>query len=357
MPKLIARFQLNLEVFKLDVDLQLPATGISVISGASGSGKTLLMRCIAGLEQAQIGYCKVQGQVWQDSSIGYFLAAYQRPLGYVFQEACLFPHLTVQENIAYGRKRAGLVDAIGLNKLLELLNIVHLLPRKPEKLSGGEKQRVAIARALAVNPQVLLMDEPLAALDQGHKQELLPYLRRLQQELQVPIVYITHSPQEMTQLADYLVLIERGKVAASGELQSVLTDLNLPLAQSQRASSVLTAEVFAYDAEFQLLQLRFSGGILSVPHRTYPKGSQLRLRVYARDVSLSLQPPASFEVLNSLHARILAAVDNAVGYTTLSLQVGSELLLAQISRKTASLLKLEIGQVVYAEIKNAAILS
>lgn len=353
-----AYFQLKLEAFTLAVQLELPAMGISVIAGASGSGKTLLMRCIAGLEQPQLGYCKVNGVLWQDSKRDVFLPTHQRLLGYVFQEACLFPHLTVQQNIEYGRKRVrGSKTWTGLESVIELLNITHLLKRKPEKLSGGERQRVAIARALAVHPQLLLMDEPLAALDQAHKYEILPYLRRLQQELQLPIVYITHSPQEMTQLADYLVLMEQGRVLASGELQSVLTRLDLPLAQSQRASSVLTAEAVAYDFEFQLVQLKFSGGFLSVPHTNLPNGSLLRLRIYARDVSLSLQPPVLLESCQSLSAQVLDLVHNSAGYTTLSLQVGKERLLAQLTRKAATLLGLKQGQMVYAEIKNAAILS
>lgn len=357
MATITADFHLKLASFELTAQLELPATGISVIAGASGSGKTLLMRCMAGLEQAQMAYCKVKDQLWEDSANGYCLAAYQRPLGYVFQEACLFPHLNVQQNIDYGRKRARSQTTTYLDAAIELLNIGHLLKRQPAKLSGGEKQRVAIARALAVNPQLLLMDEPLAALDQAHKYEILPYLRRLQRELQLPILYITHSPQEMTQLADYLVLMEQGKVLASGELQTVLTRLDLPLAQSQRASSVLTAEVLAYDSEFQLLQLSFSGGRLSVPHSALSKGCQLRLRIYARDVSVSLQPSILLEPCQHLPAQVLDLVDHSTGYTTLSLSVGNEQLLAQLTRKAATLLGLKRGQTVYIEIKNAAILS
>lgn len=357
MTTLKAQFQLTLENFELNAQLELPASGFSVIAGSSGSGKTLLMRCIAGLERPLLAYCRVKEQLWEDSRSGYCLATYQRRLGYVFQESCLFPHLTVQQNIEYGRKRIHTKSSKHLEAAIQLLNIAPLLKRKPVKLSGGEKQRVAIARALAVEPALLLMDEPLAALDQDHKYEILPYLRRLQRELQLPVLYITHSPQEMTQLADHLVLMEKGKVLASGELQAVLTRLDLPLAQSHRASSVISAEVLAYDAAFQLLQLRFSGGALSVPHADLAQGSQLRLRIYARDVSLSLQPPMSVDSCNSFPAQVLGMVNHAVGYTTVSLQVGAELLLAQITRKTASLLQLKTGQRVYAEIKNAAILS
>lgn len=357
MSTIEAHFHLSLGSFELKLELQLPASGFSVIAGSSGSGKTLLMRCIAGLERPQFAYCKVKDTVWEDSLRGDYLATYQRSLGYVFQESCLFPHLTVQQNIDYGRQRIRLKAVREIEAVIELLNIGQLLKRYPAKLSGGEKQRVAIARALAVEPQLLLMDEPLAALDQAHKYEILPYLRRLQTELQLPVIYITHSPQEMTQLADHVVLMEQGKVRASGELQAVLTRLDLPLAHSQRASSVFTVEVSAYDAEFQLLYLQFSGGVLTVPHMSLPKGSQIRLQIYARDVSLHSQPPMALEAFNSLPAQVLAILDQAVGYTTVSLQVGRELLIAQITRKTASLLQLAVGQYIYAEIKTAAILS
>lgn len=353
-----AGFQLTLGSFALNAKLKLPASGITVISGPSGSGKTLLLRCMAGLERPEFGYCKVNETIWQDSAKGYFLASYQRPLGYVFQEACLFPHLSVQQNIDYGRKRNKSAKSKKSSQaIIDLLNIGHLLARKPEKLSGGEKQRVAIARALAVQPKLLLMDEPLAALDQAHKQEILPYLRALQRELQLPIFYVTHSPQEVTQLADHLVLLEQGCVLASDTLQTVLTRLDLPLAQSQRASSVITAEVSSYDHEFLLLQLKFSGGILSVPHPELPHGNERRVRIYARDLSLSLAKPSSITTENSFQAAVVGLVNTASGYTTVSLRVGNDLVLAQLTRKAASLLDLKQGQLLLAEIKNAAILS
>lgn len=357
MTTIEANFQLKLDKFELNAQLQLPATGISVISGASGSGKTLLLRCIAGLERPQAGYCKIAAELWQDSTSNYYLAAYQRSVGYVFQEACLFPHLTVQQNIEYGRQRVRKAGSwSGLEYALELLNIEQLLKRKPDRLSGGEKQRVAIARALAVHPKLLLMDEPLAALDQAHKQEILPYLRQLQQALQLPILYVTHSSTELMQLADHVVLMKQGKVIASGGVQSVLTRLDLALLPIQPLASVLIAEVLGHDAEFQLLHLQFSGGAISVPHAALAKGSKLRLRIDAQDVSLSLQAPTSTDLFTKLPANVLALVDNAVGYKLFSLQIGNDLLLAQLNLKAASQLKLELGQVVYAEIKHAVVL-
>ena len=357
MQSIEASFQLQLDTFQLDAQLQLPARGITVISGASGSGKTLLLRCMAGLEQPPTGYCKVKAELWQDSAQNYFLAAYQRSVGYVFQEACLFPHLTVQQNIDYGRKRVRKAGSwTGLDYVIDLLNIGSLLKRKPERLSGGEKQRVAIARALAVDPQLLLMDEPLAALGQAHKQEILPYLCRLQQELALPILYVTHSSTELMQLADYVVWMAQGRVIASGDLQSVLTRLDLPLTHNPHLANMLMAEVCAYDPEFQELTLRFSGGKLSLPYQPLAKGSRVRLRIDARDVSVSLQPPIADDCSTKLAATVLDSVENNLGYTIFRLQVGSEPLVAQLTRKTASLLKLELGQIVYIEIKHAVIL-
>lgn len=353
-----ARFDLQFPDFTLATDLQLPERGVTALFGPSGSGKTTLLRCIAGLQRPDSGFLQVRGQVWQDSAKGLFLPTYQRPLGYVFQEASLFPHLTARKNIEYGRKRtAQAANDAELAAIVAMLGIGHLLDKIPAQLSGGERQRVGIARTLVLKPQVLLMDEPLAALDAKRKQEILPFLEHLHHELDIPILYVTHSPQEVTRLADHLVVLEAGKVLASGKLQTVLTRLDLPLAQSHRASSVIQAEVFAYDVEFQLLQLRFSGGILSLPHVELPQGSLLRLRIYARDVSLHLQPQRLLETSQSLPAQILDLVDHSVGYTTISLQVGKDQLLAQLTRKAASLLDLGQGQTVYAEIKNAAILS
>jgi molybdate transport system ATP-binding protein len=212
-----ARFDLDYSEFRLAVDLVLPGSGVTVLFGHSGSGKTTLLRCIAGLQQAAKGFLQINGEVWHDSERGVFLPTHKRSLGYVFQEANLFPHLSVKGNLQFGLKRTGQTGA-DLTHILELLGIVHLLDRMPDRLSGGERQRVAIARALALNPKVLLMDEPLAALDFKRKQEILPFLERLHRELHIPLLYVTHSQQEVAQLADQLVILDEGRVLASGPL-------------------------------------------------------------------------------------------------------------------------------------------
>ena len=198
-----ARFKLDWPGFTLDVDLDLPARGITALFGHSGSGKTTLLRCIAGLERAPQGQLEVLGETWQDSR--QWLPTHQRSLGYVFQEASLFPHLTVLGNLRYGLKRSSDAQRVSLDQAIELLGINHLLERKPDRLSGGERQRVGMARALALSPRLLLMDEPLAALDLKRKQEILPYLERLHAELEIPVLYVSHSPDEVARLADHIV--------------------------------------------------------------------------------------------------------------------------------------------------------
>jgi molybdate transport system ATP-binding protein len=261
MTTIQARFQLDYGDFKLDVDLQLPGTGITVLFGHSGSGKTTLLRCIAGLQHAPQGKLEINGHVWQDSQHGLFLPTYKRPLGYVFQEANLFPHLTVRGNLHYGLKRIKQNSGtVKLEQTLELLGISHLMERMPEHLSGGERQRVAIARALALNPEILLMDEPLASLDFKRKQELLPFLSRLHQQLDIPVLYVTHSQQEVAQLADTLVILEDGRALASGPLSETQSRLDVPLAQDREAATVWQATVAEHEADYHLTRVAFTGG-------------------------------------------------------------------------------------------------
>ncbi|WP_028490342.1 molybdenum ABC transporter ATP-binding protein [Thiothrix lacustris] len=353
-----ARFHLPFPDFTLETDLNLPERGVTALFGHSGSGKTTLLRCIAGLERPREGFLQVRGKRWQDSKQGIFLPTHQRPLGYVFQEASLFPHLNVRKNLEFGRKRTGFVrNPRGLEQAVELLGISHLLERMPDKLSGGERQRVAIARALAVCPQVLLMDEPLAALDLQRKQEILPFLSRLNSELDIPILYVTHSPQEVTRLADYLVVLEKGKVLRSGTLEETMTALDSPLAQGQQASTILTGTVSAYEAAFHLTRMAFSGGEISLPTaQAFAVGERLRLRVYASDVAIALHPVQDSSILNVLPATITGLANDQQGRTMLRLNVGDTALLASITHKSASVLGLHKGMQVFAQIKATAIL-
>ncbi|MFI3136303.1 MAG: molybdenum ABC transporter ATP-binding protein [Methylococcaceae bacterium] len=355
---IIAHFQLNYGVFQLDVDLCLPSAGITVLFGHSGSGKTTLLRCIAGLQRAPQGFLVVKGQVWQDHEKGLFLPTHKRSLGYVFQEANLFPHLTVAENLQFGLKRIGKASTnVDLQQTLELLGIEHLLSRIPEHLSGGERQRVAIARALALNPDILLMDEPLASLDAKRKQELLPYFIRLHQELNIPILYVTHSQQEVAQLADHLVILAEGKVIATGGLSETLSRLDLPLTQDQQAATVWEGKIIAHEPDYCLTRAAFEGETLSLPAINAEIGAPLRVQIFARDVSIALEAPKASSILNVLAATISGLLDDQAGQSLVQLKVGKQFLLAHITRKSRLLLSLQIGMAVYVQIKGTSILN
>lgn len=374
-----ARFDLGYGEFSLNVDLNLPGSGVTVLFGPSGSGKTTLLRCIAGLEKAANGYLKINGEVWQDGKRGLFIPTHKRSLGYVFQEANLFPHLSVKGNLQFGLKRSGQANG-DLTPILELLGIGHLLDRMPDGLSGGERQRVAIARALALNPKVLLMDEPLAALDFKRKQEILPYLGRLHRELRIPVLYVTHSQQEVAQLADHLVVMADGTVSASGPLSETLSRLDVPLAQDRNAATVWPVTVAGHEAEYHLTHVAFAGGSISLPSFAAAIGTPLRLRIYARDVSIALQKPIDTSILNVLPAVITGLVDDACGHSIVQLLLPGSAdrsrpgippapaiglpsadrgnsLLAHITLKSAKLLKLRVGMSVYVQIKGTSILN
>jgi molybdate transport system ATP-binding protein len=353
-----ARFRIDYRDFRLDVDLRLPSQGISALFGESGSGKTTLLRCIAGLERAPQGFLAVGGDIWQDSTRSLFLATHRRPLGYVFQEANLFPHLSVLGNLQYGLKRVPKdMRGISLEQAIDLLDIGPLLARMPARLSGGERQRVAIARALAVAPRLLLMDEPLASLDDKRKQEILPFLTRLHRELQIPLLYVTHSRQEVAQLADHLVILAQGREVVSGPLAETLTRLDAPPAHDRQAASVWDVRVAGHEEEDHLTRVEFAGGALSLPYLDSPPGAELRLQIHARDVSIALQAPSASSILNILPARIAGIADGHEGQTVVRLQVGNAALLAHITRKSARLLGLATGMQVYAQIKGTSILN
>jgi molybdate transport system ATP-binding protein len=285
MENIHACFRLEWPGFCLDVDLSLPLRGVTALFGPSGSGKTTLLRCIAGLERAPHGRLTVAGEIWQDQR--HWVPTHKRPLGYVFQEASLFSHLTVLGNLNYGIRRISTGSLVSVEHAIELLGIRHLLARKPDRLSGGERQRVAIARALAVNPRLLLMDEPLAALDLKRKQEILPYLERLHDELEIPVLYVSHSPDEVARLADHLVVMETGRVIIDGPLAATLARLDLPIHLGEDIGTVIETTVSEVDNEWHLMRVDFPGGELWAPNSGVPVGHRVRVRVLARDVSLA----------------------------------------------------------------------
>lgn len=351
----------GLNAFTLDVDLPLPGRGVTALFGPSGCGKTTLLRAVAGLVRPRPGRVAIGNDTWQDDHAKIWLPTYRRPLGYVFQEASLFSHLSVQGNLDFGLKRVPADERrIALDHAIELLGIGHLLSRRPEQLSGGEKQRVAIARALATSPRLLLMDEPLAALDAARKAELLPYFERLQRELELPILYVSHSLDEVARLASHLVLMENGRALSSGPTVELLTRLDLPLAHGDGASAVLEGELAAIDTEWGLLQVRFAGGMLqcipAAEGRTRQLGERLRVRVLARDVSLTLTHATATSVLNVLPATVRSLSEDGPAQALVTLDIGDTTLLARVTRKSARMLELMPGQKIFAQVKGVAVL-
>ena len=350
------RFRIDRGDFVLDVDLEIPDRGITAVFGPSGCGKTTLLRAIAGLESCDNGYLRVGEMLWQEGL--HFLPPHKRPLGYVFQEASLFAHLNVRRNLEYGIKRVPASQRkVSLHKAIELLGIGPLLEHTAEQLSGGERQRVAIARALAVSPGILLMDEPLAALDHARKQEILPYLESLHDELDIPVIYVSHSQDEVARLADHLVLLDGGQVRATGPIGEMLTRLDLPLAYGNDAEALIEAVVAGHDDEYGLTLLDFSGGRFSVSHHDLPVGHPVRVRVIARDVSLTLEHQSGTSILNIFPATIDEITPAGDAQMMLKLMSGDATLLARVTRKSASLLDLKPGKLVYAQAKSVALLS
>ncbi|PRC92198.1 molybdenum ABC transporter ATP-binding protein [Solimicrobium silvestre] len=348
---------LQLKLPNLAIDLSLPNIGISAIVGPSGAGKTTLLRAVAGLESVCRGRVDINGAVWQDDTQKIFLAAHQRSVGFVFQEASLFTHLSVQGNLEFGLRRIPVAEQkVSLSQAVELLGIGPLLNRSPATLSGGEKQRVAIARALATSPKLLLMDEPLASLDEPRKAEIFPYLERLHSELEIPLLYVSHATDEVARLADYVVMLDAGQVRASGSVFELLTRADLPFAHGDAASALIGAKVIAHDPHYQLSQFEFSGGILWLPHSATALGNTVRLRIQARDVSLSLTQQIGSSILNSLAVKISAIQGDALGLVMVELDAGGTRLLARITRKSAEQLGLVIGMALFAQIKGVAIL-
>ena len=341
--------------FSLDVDLELPLCGITGVFGESGAGKTTLLRCIAGLESPQAGRLAVAGQTWEDTGRGIALPVQQRNIGYVFQEPRLFDHLSVRANIDYGRQRRAGDNAREFDHVVELLGLGALLERRPQALSGGEAQRVAIARALLCAPQLVLMDEPLASLDRARRDEILPFLERLHADARIPIVYVSHNIDEVCRLCDHLVVMEAGRVLASGELQDVLVQLDVPVLGGSNAGSVIEGTVASYDTEDELTCLEFAAGRLWVPGEVGPKGTSLRLRVAASDVSLCRTPPGDSTILNILEAEV-EALEPAHGPSMLvRLAMGEDRIVARVTRRSIRELGLQVGDAVFAQIKSVAV--
>ncbi len=341
--------------FSLDVSFELPSRGVSALFGRSAVGKTTILRCIAGLERVSSAYISMNGDVWVDSGRNYCLAAHRRAVGYVFQESLLFPHLTVGENIRYGYKRSGRrCHKLDFSDVTDFLQLTSLLSRKPDYLSGGEQKRVAIARALMSGPRLLMMDEPLASLDEQGKQEILPYLDKLHRELDVPMLYVCHSLSEVARLADSLVLIDQGKVVVQGELMEVLTGLH---SDALPQGSVLVGQVLDYDAYYHLSRVAIPGGELLIGGDLGP--GKVRIFVSVSDVSITLERQKGTSIVNILEAEVVQVSNIDDMSVLLVLGIGSGLdasmIKAQITRYSCDKLDLLVGRRVYVQIKGVSL--
>lgn len=354
-PGLLAvRCALQRDDFELRTDLCISMRGVTGVFGPSGAGKTTLLRCIAGLERFAHGRLSIDGEVWTDSDAGRYVPANKRDVGYVFQEPRLFQHLSVRGNLEYGYKRARGERRVSFENVVELLALSDFLERRSADLSGGEAQRVAIGRALLRSPSLLLMDEPLASLDAAHKYEVLPFIERLQAELSIPVIYVSHNIEEICFLCDQLIVLDKGEVIANGELQAVLARTDLPVLAGEEAGSVVQGTATSYDDDFALTRVSVSGGELQVPGRFAPSSS-LRLRIRANDVSLCRERPQQSSILNFLVATVESIQDEAAHSALAHLRSGSDHLISRVTRRSVAELKLKAGDEIIAQIKSMSV--
>lgn len=350
--ELIARFELDFPGFALGAALHVPA-GVIAVVGPSGSGKTTLLRCMAGLQRGGRGYFQVCGSIWRDDANGISEPVHRRGVGYVFQDTRLFPHMNVRANLSYGLKRmSSSRHLVAWDQVVTILEIGELLDRRPHDLSGGETQRVAIARTLLGTPRLLLMDEPLAALDIARKKVIVPYLVRLNREFHIPVVYVSHSVEEVVQVADTLVVMDKGEAVAAGAIADICSQPALAGYMGEEIGGVLESRVESHDADYNLTLVSVDGQRLFVPRQSASVGERLRIHVHSRDITLATAPPdVNTSALNVLHGRVEGIHESGHPHAVLiKLNAGGPLL-AKITRKSLDTLKLRPGQEVYAYIK------
>ncbi len=338
----------------LDVDTTIPCRGVTAIYGPSGSGKTTLLRCIAGLERAPKAHISVNGELWQDDH--YFRPVHKRSIGYVFQEASLFSHLTAEKNLAYATKRSDKpVSDDYFLRVIKTLGIESILHRYPHQLSGGERQRVAIARALLIHPKLLLMDEPLASLDESRKDEILPHLEKLSSTFNLPILYVSHSITEVSRLADHALVLNGGRIQDEGSVKAVFSKMNVAQVQQAEQGVIIEGELVERDEKWNLVRFESSGGTLWITDQGQQLGTQVRVRILARDVSLSMVDNIDSSILNRLPVIVEEISTTEASQVMIQLRYGSDHLLAQITGRSLEHLKLSAGKDVWAQIKSVAV--
>ena len=352
MNGLDAHFRLTRPGFSIDARLSVSATGVTGIFGPSGSGKTTLLRMIAGLERPEKGWMTLGGRHWQDE--GRFTAPFRRPIGYVFQDARLFPHLSVAGNLDFAIKRAGPSETPAhRDELVAEFGLEHLMERRIAGLSGGERQRVAIVRALLSHPRLLLMDEPLASLDRDSRREILPYLENLVRRSNIPVLYVSHDLTEIERFADTLVLMDKGRVIATGPIADLAADPDLPLARDPDAAALVDVTIAAYDSDYELTTCRLGPHTLVWPGKPGAPGEAQRLRIKASDVSITLFQSGNTSILNILPCQIVEMdeLGNGQSLVVLQLRNTETLLLSRVTRRSRDALGLVPGLNVHAQIK------
>ena len=340
--------------FRVDVSFDAPDIGVTALFGQSGAGKTSVINMVAGLVRPDRGHIVVNGRTLFDAVKGLHVPPERRRMGYIFQDGRLFPHLSVRSNLTYGMRLTPVRDRhVALDDVVDLLGLGHLLHRRPAKLSGGEKQRVAIGRALLTSPALLLMDEPLASLDRSRKAEVLPFLSRLCSELSTPILYVSHSLEEVLNLADTMVLLDKGGVAASGPIEDLMSRSDLQrLTGADDLGTVIATTVEAH--EDGLTRLRFKGGAMWVPAVAAPNGNRVRVRIGARSVAIALQEPMETSVQNIFRGTVQSISNGRGELLDVHLDIGCPLL-ARITPRAMHRLALTPGKPVFALVKSVAV--
>ena len=352
---LIIKIKTNKDSFFLDIDTKIPSNGISFLFGPSGSGKTSLLRCIAGLDKPEYGIIQFNEEIWQNEQL--FLPTHKRPISFVFQEASLFEHLTVKGNLLYGWRRNKFKEgSINVDRVIDWLGLNEFMDRYQHQLSGGQKQRVAIARAILACPKLLLMDEPLASLDQQSKAEILPHLEHLYQELSIPIIMISHALDEALRLADNVLLLEQGKLIANDSVNRIITNPKLPLASTEDASAIISGRVIHHDNQYHLTTIEVAESTILVSLKQLDIGSNSKIRIKAKDVSITTLQPEKTSISNILPATVVDVYESKnPSDIFLKLDIGGQILLSRITRKSLECLEIKTFSKVFAQIKTVSI--
>jgi molybdate transport system ATP-binding protein len=340
--------------FELNTSFDFDLTGITALFGPSGCGKTTLLRCIAGLEAYSVGSIQISGDTWQDSTQNVFIQTHQRSVGFVFQKGALFDHLNVLKNLEFSYSRTDQAQ-FKFDEVISLTGLGNLLDRDTVSLSGGERQRVALARTLLSSPQLLLLDEPMAALDDQSKGELFPYLEKINKQFNIPIIYVSHSIEEVARFSDTIALMSEGKITKTGKTSEVLTDYNLSNPNALKTISIFSGVVESIDEKYCLADIKCFGFKWVVTNKNLKCGESIKILVKAKDVSLTLNSSSDSSVLNILKVTVKTIKPIDSSHVLVELSLGTSSLLSKVTKKSADHLKLRESQEIFAQVKSVSI--